>query len=133
MNHAIILFDGVCNLCNGAVQRIIKADPHGYFKFAALQSSIARDLLVAQDAADLQKSQDSMVLLENNAVYTASTAALHIARKLRWPYPLTRIFQVIPTWLRDKLYYFIARNRYRWFGRKSSCMVPDAGLQDRFL
>jgi len=133
MNHAIILFDGVCNLCNRSVQRIIKADPPGYFQFAALQSAVARDLLAAHGAARLQETQDSLVLIEQGHVYTASAAVLRIARKLRWPYPLLSVLKVIPAFLMDKLYQFIARNRYRWFGRRASCMLPDAGLQHRFL
>lgn len=130
MSHAIILFDGVCNLCNRAVQSVIKADPHAYFKFASLQSPVARQLLAGHF---FSKLPDSIVLLEDGVVYIASSAVLRIARRLRWPYPLLYGLKIIPAFLRDSIYRFIATHRYRWFGRKANCMVPDVNVLERFL
>ena len=129
--QAVVLFDGVCNLCNGAVQFIIRRDPTGRYRFAALESPAARDLL--EQAAVPDPLPDSIVLLDASGISTRSTAALRIARRLRFPWPLFYALIVVPEALRDAAYDFIARNRYRWFGRREVCVVPTAALRDRFL
>ncbi len=130
-HHAVVLFDGVCNLCNGAVRFIIRRDRAGYFRFAALDSRPAITLLAATPhAAPLP---DSIVLVENGRTHLKSTAALRIARKLKFPWPLFYAFILIPRPIRDWLYGIIARHRYRWFGRRDECMVPTPELRDRFL
>jgi predicted DCC family thiol-disulfide oxidoreductase YuxK len=127
--HPVVLFDGVCNLCNGSVVFIIQRDRRGVFRFAALQSPAAASLL-GERARTLP---DSLVLMDNGRVYTQSTAVLRVARRLRQPWPLVSALIVLPAPLRDWLYAWIARNRYRWFGRREVCMVPTPELQVRFL
>jgi len=128
----ILLFDGVCNLCNGAVQFIIRRDPCGRFRFAALQSDAAKALLQSAGAG-AGGLPDSMVLIEDGRLYTRSSAALRVARHLRFPWPLVRVFWIVPRPLRNWMYGFVARHRYRWFGRRDQCMLPTPELQARFL
>lgn len=128
---AIILFDGVCNLCNGFVQFVINHDPAGQFRFAALQSETGRRLL--QDMPLGQQNLDSVVLVQNNRFYQQSTAALHILRQLQGWWPLLYGAIVLPRFFRDPVYNLLARNRYRWFGRRESCMLPTPELKSRFL
>jgi predicted DCC family thiol-disulfide oxidoreductase YuxK len=129
--RAVVLFDGVCNLCNGTVQFIIAHDPAAHFHFAALESEAARRLL-----GETQMSgtlPDSVILVEDGRVYTRSTAALRIARRLSFPWPVISALIVIPRPLRDMIYDVIARHRYRWFGKRDSCMPPTEELRARFL
>jgi predicted DCC family thiol-disulfide oxidoreductase YuxK len=127
----VIIFDGVCNLCNAAVRFIIRRDPQARFRFAALQSAPAQALLarVEVDAAAF----DSVMLVEDGVVHSRSDAALRVARRLRFPWPLLYALVILPRPLRDSLYDFIARNRYRWFGKRETCMTPTPDLQSRFL
>jgi predicted DCC family thiol-disulfide oxidoreductase YuxK len=127
----IILFDGVCNLCAWAVRFIIKRDPHGVFRFVSLQSDMGRQLLAAH-GIDPSRT-DSFVLIEDGVAYTESTAALRVARRLHSAWPLCYAGIVLPRVLRDPLYRFIARNRYRWFGKQETCMIPTPELRARFL
>ena len=129
--HSIILFDGVCNLCNGAVNFVIKRDPGNVFKFAPLQEKQGA-LLLKTHAIDIQKI-DSIVLIENGNVYTKSSAALRIARKMSNLWPLFFVLLIIPSFIRDGVYDFIAKNRYKWFGKKEQCMIPTLGLKEKFL
>jgi predicted DCC family thiol-disulfide oxidoreductase YuxK len=127
----VVLFDGVCNLCNSTVHFIIARDPASYFRFAPLQSPSAAALM--GDNAPVQTAPDSVVLVEDGKTYQASTAALRIARKLPWPWKLLYGFIVVPRFLRDPFYYLIARNRYRWFGKQEACWLPTPELRSRFL
>ena len=125
----MLLFDGVCTLCNGFVQFVIERDPAGRFQFAPLQSDAAARLLgVAPPPLP-----DSLVLLEDGRLFTRSTAALRVARGLRFPWPLAYVFVAVPRPVRDCVYDAVARNRYRWFGRRDVCMVPTPELRSRFL
>ena len=126
----VILFDGVCNLCNSSVNFVIDRDPDGIFQFAALQSESASKIM---DRHGMGHGLDTIVLLENDRVYDRSTAALRIARRLNGPWPILYAAIVIPKFLRDAVYRFIARNRYRWFGRSENCRVPTPALKARFL
>ena len=127
----VVLFDGVCNLCNGTIRFIIERDPQARFQFATLQSPAAAALIGAHiDRASLP---DSVVLVDAGRVHVRSTAALRIARQLRFPWPLAWIFIVVPRPIRDWVYDVIARHRYRWFGRRDECMVPTPELRNRFL
>ncbi|MFN8244307.1 MAG: thiol-disulfide oxidoreductase DCC family protein [Ferruginibacter sp.] len=127
----VILFDGVCNLCNSAVQFIIKRDKRAVFLFAALQSGTAQTLL--QKAPATVRALDSFVLVENNKLYTRSAAALRVCRYLRGGWPLLYGFIIVPAFIRDGVYNWIARNRYKWFGRRQECMIPTPALKARFL
>jgi len=130
-DQRIILFDGVCNLCNGFVQFVIQHDPGGQFKFTSLQSDKGQDLL--KDLPETYRQIDSVVFLENGRFYQKSAAALRIIRHLSGAWPLLYIFIILPAFLRDWLYTLVARNRYRWFGRQESCMLPTPELKTRFL
>ena len=127
---AIVLFDGVCNLCHGSVRFILKRDPREHFRFASLQSDPGRDLLREYD---LPEDLSTIVLIENGRAFHRSSAALRIARRLRGAWPLLAVFLVIPPPLRDLVYRFIANNRYRWFGKKDVCSLPEPGQAARFL
>ena len=131
LTHSIILFDGVCNLCNGAVNFVIKRDPGNVFKFTPLQEKQGV-LLLKKHAIDAQEL-DSIVLVENKKVYTKSSAALRIARKLSNLWPLFFVLLIIPRFIRDGVYDFIAKNRYKWFGKKEQCIIPTPGLREKFL
>ncbi|KAB8139090.1 thiol-disulfide oxidoreductase DCC family protein [Gracilibacillus oryzae] len=126
----IILFDGVCNLCNSSVQFIMKHDPNMYFQFASLQSEAGEKLT---SKYEVPTTVESVVLIEGDRYYTESTAALRIAKKLNKFYPLLYAFIVIPKPLRNIIYKFIAKNRYRWFGKRESCMLPNPQDRKRFL
>lgn len=130
-NKKIILFDGVCNLCNKTIQTIIKHDKNDVFRFAPLQSDVARQIINERgiDTANL----DTVILIEPGvAYYHKSTAAIEIAKHLKG-YSWMRIFKPLPEGLRDGVYSFIANNRYKWFGKKESCMVPTPEQQALFL
>lgn len=130
-SHALILFDGVCNLCNGAVNFIIDRDPEGYFQFAPLQSETAREHLDGTPV--FSDNLDTIVLIENGTPYVRSTAALRIARHLTGGWPLLALFLAVPRPLRDAVYNGIAQNRYDWFGRRDQCRMPTPDLKARFL
>ena len=128
----IILFDGVCNLCNGAIQFMIKHDKEDAFRYAALQSDIGREL-IAERNIDTEKI-DSIVLIEPGvAYYTKSDAALQIGKHLKGYRTLSSILLGIPRGIRDIVYDFIARNRYTWYGKKEECMIPTPELKAKFL
>jgi len=129
--HAVILFDGVCNLCSGFVQFVIPRDPSGRFRFASLQSPAASRVMM--EAGALPGEADSIVLVDGQRAFIRSAAALRIARGLRFPWPLLYGLVVVPRPIRDWVYDHIARNRFRWFGRRDHCMLPGPGIRDRFL
>lgn len=126
----IILFDGVCNLCNGWVNFVIDRDPDARFVFAPLQSEVARELLKSERDPD---RFDSIVLIEDDRVFEKSAAVLRIAGELESGWRLLSKLKIVPRSLRDALYDWFARNRYSWFGRRASCRVPTPDLQSRFL
>jgi len=130
-NRKIILFDGVCNLCNGAVTYVIKRDKKNVFKFAALQSEIGLEL-TSKFNIDTSKV-DSIIFINSDKHYEKSTAALHIAKYLPGAYPLLYGFMIVPKFIRNGVYDYIAKNRYKWFGRTESCMIPTAELKSKFL
>ncbi len=127
----IILFDGVCNLCNNAVQFVIKHDPADKFMFAALQSTTGKALLEKHNLP--QQGFDSFVLIQDEKVFLKSTAALKVAKQLSGPIKLLHGFIIVPSFIRNLVYIFIAKNRYKWFGKKDNCMVPTDSLKARFL
>lgn len=129
--NPILLFDGVCNLCNQSVQFIIKHDKQGLFRFAALQSDIGKAMLEKHQLP--LDNLDTVVLIMNGKAYTRSSAALQVLRQLGFPWSLMTAFLILPKRFRDLVYDFIAKNRYRWFGQQESCMMPTAELRGRFL
>ncbi|MFB6457953.1 thiol-disulfide oxidoreductase DCC family protein [Chitinophaga sp. Hz27] len=131
MDHGIILFDGICNFCNSSVNYVIRHDSKGYFRFAALQSAAAADLAAKYGFTTLDMG--TFILIENGHVYTKSTAALRVAAKLNFPVRLLYLFIVVPSFIRDRVYDLVARNRYRWAGKNPVCMVPTAAVRSRFI
>ena len=127
----IVLFDGVCNLCNSSVTFIIKRDPKNRFKFAALQSDSGQKL-VTMHGIDTSKT-DSIILIDHDKAYAKSGAALRIAKFLSGGYPLLFGLIIIPPFLRNWVYDYIARNRYKWYGNRESCMIPTQELKEKFL
>ncbi len=127
----IILFDGVCNLCNGSVVFIIKRDTKDVFRFAAIQSDEGQKL-IKKYQIDTSKV-DSILMLDGEKYYAKSTAALKIARHLKGGYSLLYGFIILPAFIRNWVYDIIARNRYHWFGKKESCMIPTPELKAKFL
>jgi predicted DCC family thiol-disulfide oxidoreductase YuxK len=126
----IILFDGVCNLCNQSVQFILKKDPEGVFKFASLQSESGQKLL---KRLGLPYDLNSFVLIEGNKAFLKSSAALHVCVQLNGFWRFMGIFLVIPPFIRDYFYNILAKNRYKWFGKRESCMLPAPQWKSRFL
>lgn len=126
----IILFDGECNFCDQSVQFIIKRDPKGHFKFASLQSYLGKELLNKHNAPE---DIDSFVLIENNNCYFKSSAALRVCKNLEGAWKIPYVLLVIPKPIRDFFYGLIAKNRYTWFGKKESCMLPSPEERKRFL
>lgn len=128
----IILFDGICNLCNGAIQFIIKRDKKDVFRYAALQSELGEQL-TGERGIDTTKV-DSFILIEPGMAYfIKSDAALEIANDFGGLWGLFQVFKWIPSSIRNVIYDFVARNRYKWFGRKDQCMIPTPELQAKFL
>jgi predicted DCC family thiol-disulfide oxidoreductase YuxK len=130
-NHAIVLFDGVCHLCMSTVQFIIKRDPHGYFTFASLQSTIGRRLVAEHGLQP--DALDTFIVVEGSRCFTRSDAALRVVQHFSGCWSLLRVLSLIPKSTRDWGYTVIARNRYRWFGRQETCLVPSRDILNRFL
>lgn len=129
----LVLFDGVCNLCSAAVQWLIARDPDARLRYASLQSGAARAALEKVGAPGPGSLPDSIVFIDDEGVHVRSAAAIRIASKLGLPYSLLRGALLVPRPIRDALYRFVARNRYRWFGRREVCMRPSPDLASRFL
>lgn len=134
-HEAVVLFDGDCAFCNRSVSFICKRDAKDYFRFASLQSSNAKKILKSSNYTTQNDLLSSVVLIEDNVVYTKSTAALKICKKLKSPYPLLYyIFIIIPRPIRDWVYQFIAQRRHLLYGNKNHyCVVPEAGADRKFL
>lgn len=133
LDHPVVLFDGVCNLCSGSVQFILARDPKAHFRFASLQSDRAKELLSARGVTLPEGDPDSILLVDGERVYERSTAALRIARGMTFPWMLAWIFVIVPRPIRDLVYKWIAKNRYRWFGKSDTCWIPTPELRARFL
>ena len=130
-NHKIILFDGVCNLCNASVNFVIQRDKNDVFRFAALQSEIGQKYISKFNIDPLDT--DSIILIEGDKCYIKSTAALHIAKSMSGGYPLLFGFIIVPRFIRNWVYDYVAKNRYKWYGKKESCMIPTSELKGKFL
>jgi len=132
-DKALILFDGVCNLCNSSVLYVIKRDKQDAFLFAPLQGEIGQ-AIINEFNIDTQKT-DSILLYQpkERRIYQKSNAALRIAKKLRFPTNLLTIFLIVPSFIRDRFYNYVAKNRYRWYGKKDACMIPTPELREKFI
>lgn len=127
----LLLFDGVCHLCDAGVRFILQRDPTGKIKFTPIQSALGRELYTQHELDP--ESPNTMLFITPRGPFKASDAALEIARTLGGLWKLALIFKPLPQALRDAAYYFIARNRYRWFGKDEACMMPTAELKARVL
>ena len=127
----LILFDGVCNLCNASVQFVIRHDRAGKFRFAAIQSEIGREIFQRHglDPAKLQ----TFVFITDGRIFLRSDAAIEVVARFGGAWKLLRVLSLVPRSLRDAIYSFIAQNRYRWFGRQEVCMIPTPEIKERFL
>jgi predicted DCC family thiol-disulfide oxidoreductase YuxK len=130
-SHPVLLFDGVCNLCNRWVQFVIERDPEAQFRFAPLQSTAAQRLLA--DCGYEGETLDSVVLVEDGTYYTKSDAVIRTAYHLGGVYRLLEPGKIVPTRLRNAVYDFVAARRYGWFGKRDQCMMPEPDLRERFL
>jgi predicted DCC family thiol-disulfide oxidoreductase YuxK len=127
----IVLYDGYCNLCSGTVQFILKRDKKKRFRFASIQGKYAQKLLEQQPLP--LRIRNSFVLMDNGHIRSRSGGALHVLRHLGGIWPLAFLFILIPPFIRDAVYEWIARNRYRWFGKKKVCWIPEPAWKDVFL
>lgn len=127
----IILFDGICNFCNSAVNFTIKRNKKANIRFAAMQSEAGQRIL-KQYSLPLNEMQ-SFIFIDQGNVYFQSTAAIRVCRYLRGLWPLCYGFIIVPKFIRDGIYSWIARNRYKWFGVRQECMIPTADVKARFL
>ena len=131
-NKQLILFDGVCNLCNSSVTKVIKNDPKDHFLFAPLQSNIGQKI-IEKYSINTEQTDSIILYSEDFGVKTKSSAALHVAKKMTFPYSLAIIFFIIPPFIRNWVYDYVAKNRYKWYGKKDQCMIPTPELQAKFL
>ncbi|NNC70229.1 MAG: thiol-disulfide oxidoreductase DCC family protein [Flavobacteriaceae bacterium] len=130
-DKSLILFDGVCNLCNSSVQFIIKRDKKDRFLFSSLQSDAGQRILLQNNRENLDL--ETILLIEGDRIYDKSTAILKIMRKLSGGYPLLYAFMIVPKFIRDFVYMKVAKNRYKWFGKMDACMIPTEDLKMKFL
>jgi len=128
---AVILFDGVCNLCSGFVQFVFPRDPDGKYRFASLQSEVGRELLAEHDLPT--DEIESIVLIEDGESYVKSAAVIRIAAGLGGRYRLLSPFRYVPAPVRDRVYDFVADHRYQWFGKKDRCVIPSGDVESRFI
>ena len=131
-DKSLILFDGVCNLCNTSVLYVIKHDAKNRFLFAPLQSNIGQQI-IAKYNLDTSKTDSIILYTPDKGLKVKSTAALHIARRLGLPNNLLSVFLIIPAFIRNWVYDFIAKNRYKWYGKKDNCMIPTPELKAKFI
>ena len=131
-HNYLILFDGVCNLCNTSIQYVIKHDKNDRFRFAPLQSDIGKKIIEKYNL-DTEKTDSILLYSESKGLKIKSTAALHIAKHLGFPRNLLSIFLIVPAFIRNWVYDYIAKNRYKWYGKKEECMIPTPELRSKFL
>jgi predicted DCC family thiol-disulfide oxidoreductase YuxK len=129
----LIFFDGVCNLCNSTVQWIITHDPQARFRFVALQSETAQTILQQYGIQLQPQDLNTILLLQNERIFSQSTAVLRICKHLSGVWKLAYGFLLVPTFIRNFFYAIVSQNRYRWFGKEESCWIPTPELRQRFL
>jgi predicted DCC family thiol-disulfide oxidoreductase YuxK len=130
-HHPVILFDGQCNLCNGVVQFIIKRDKTDAFRFASLQGRYGQSVLEKYGLP--REDLNTFILLDGDRIFSKSSGALQVCRILGWPWKIFNLFILVPSFIRDMAYEWIAKNRYRWFGKKNECQVPSPELSMKFM
>lgn len=130
-DETILLFDGVCNLCSGSVQFVLKRNRQANIKFASIQSEFGQTLIEKSELSN--DYLDSLVLLKNGRTFTKSDAALELTKDLSGFWKLGAVFLIIPKFIRDAIYNWVARNRYKWFGKKEVCWIPKSEWKHRFL
>lgn len=128
----LVLFDGVCNLCNSSINYVIKHDKDSIFMFAPLQGEAGQQV-IKHYKLDTTQTDSILLYSENNGLKIKSTAALAIASKLGFPRNLLSIFYIVPAFMRNWVYDYIAKNRYKWYGEKDACMIPTPELKAKFL
>lgn len=131
IKYPVILFDGVCNLCCGSVQFIIKRDKKKQFRFASLQSGFGKNVLHQFELNE--NNINSFILIKEGKLFTQSTAALKVAKQLSGAWKLLYCFIIVPSFIRNYIYSVIANNRYKWFGKKEACWLPDEDMKSLFL
>ena len=129
--YPVILFDGVCNLCTGTVQFVIKHDPKHHFRFSSLQSEFGQQVMKEFNLPTAEFG--SFILLEKGEIFTKSSGALRVSNKLNAGWPLLYAFMIVPPFIRNGVYNWIAKNRYKWFGKKEECWIPTAELNSLFI
>jgi predicted DCC family thiol-disulfide oxidoreductase YuxK len=129
-NQPIILFDGVCNYCNWMVRFAIKQDKNKVLKFASLQSEIGKEIKLK---FQIPNDVDSLVFVDGNKAFTYATAAIGITKYFSYPANFLYLFRFIPTFISNPIYKFIAKNRYKWFGKTDECQIPSPEIKNRFL
>lgn len=129
-DFAILLFDGVCNLCNSSVNFILKYDRDRIFRFASLQSEKGKTLCKTHQ---IPEETDSVLLIWKNQVYMESDAFIEISRRLPYPFRMGVAIKILPASLRNRIYRFIAKNRFRWFGKRQSCRVATPAEKKYFI
>tara|TARA_R110002049_G_scaffold162232_2_gene327920 strand:+ start:8780 stop:9196 length:417 start_codon:yes stop_codon:yes gene_type:complete len=128
----LILFDGACNLCNSSVQYVIKHDKHNLFLFTALQSDFGKQI-INEFNIDTSKIDSILLYTPEKGIHYKSTAALKIAAKLGFPINLMGVFFIVPPFIRNWVYDYIAKNRYKWYGKQEACWIPTPELKSKFL
>lgn len=129
--HPVMVFDGACNLCHFWVKFAVERDPAGHLRFLAIQSAAGQAFLARNNLPN--QTYESFYLVEDGAILQKSRGFLRMVRYLKEPWPRLAAFEILPAWLLDPLYDLVARNRYRWFGKRTLCLVPELGANDRFL
>ncbi|PSG88266.1 thiol-disulfide oxidoreductase DCC family protein [Aurantibacter aestuarii] len=131
-NKDLILFDGVCNLCSSSVQYVIERDHKNKYVFAALQSDIGKEI-IEKYKIDSSKTDSILLYRKDKGVVSKSTAALLIAKHLGFPTNLLYVFLIVPAFIRNMVYDYVAKNRYKWYGKKESCWIPTPELKAKFI
>ncbi|MBA6154165.1 thiol-disulfide oxidoreductase DCC family protein [Gelidibacter maritimus] len=131
-NKKLILFDGVCNLCDASVQYVIKHDKDDVFRYTTLQGEVGQ-AVIKKFNVDTNKMDSILLYSSEDGISYKSSAALKIASKLGFPRNLMTVFLIVPAFIRNWVYDFIAKNRYKWYGKKEACMIPTKELRSKFL
>lgn len=129
-NKIILLYDGECSFCNGAVQWIIARDPHSHVYFASQQGELGQALKAKHQIAD---EVDSLILIDNGKAYIYSSAAIRVSKYLHGGWPLLQLLILVPPFIRNAFYRYVAKHRFRWFGKQQACLLPTPEIRARYL